>query len=390
MRTPLLSPALLFPLLWVLVVSAAQLSGLDFFPLSRLFYLYLAGAIGSFSAAAVLGATAARRLRLVGNLYSHVHDLALSLTPQRLVCLHVAVMATSLFFQCLDHRAIAGSGWWRPEGLIAYRISVGELGIAANYRFTAIFNYFFFAAAPLLWLQWRRVTPAVRWGAVACLVTYIYLSTARASFFTIFLLLGFFILHFRPKIYLVAGGALVLFFSFQLLGSIVGKSDFSAFWIYLFAPVYALDQILNGMRTDLPGLYYSFRFFQPILSALGFMHPPQTYYLAYYSTPFRTNVYTMFGPFVLDFGIAGSIVCVTVFGFASGVVRGLQLRFRRVPYLAFLSSLSLTLLALSAFYDYYTSAGYVWFSILFSTFLFPRNSAPVLEATRARLRSEDL
>ncbi|HEY1952408.1 MAG TPA: oligosaccharide repeat unit polymerase, partial [Gemmatimonadaceae bacterium] len=117
---------------------------------------------------------------------------------------------------------------------------------------------------------------------------------------------------------------------------------------------------------------YSFSVIRPLLTRLGMISFQPWSLLSYYETPYRTNVYTVFGPYVLDFGILGSILWLSLFGFISGLIHGLRIRYRHIPYLAFLSALSLTLLTLGVFYDYYTSAGYVWLSLIFSTLLFPR------------------
>ncbi len=382
MKQPLLNPAVVAPLLWIAVVAAALLSGLDFYPLDALFFAYLAAAVGTFSVFALIGAAAGGKLQLTERLYQNSRSLAVKLHPRQLVAIHLSCILVSLLFQSLDHQIIAGPGWWRPDGLIIYRISITENSMAVNYRWTAVLNYFFFALAPILRLSWRQLGMFQRVTSVLGLAAFVYLSTARASFFTITLLFGLFLLHGRPRIWLAILASLVLFFAFQLLGALVGKSGSEAFWIYLFAPMFAMDQILHGVRTDLPGTAYTFSFLQPFLVRLGFLPARQANLLSYYSTPYPTNVYTVFGPFVLDFGIAGSIVCMGVFGFASGILRGLQQRHPRDAYLMFLSSLSLTLLVLGVFYDYYTSAGYVWFTILFATFLFPRTFSDGVDTRR--------
>lgn len=372
MKQPYLNPAVVCPLLWASVVAAALLSGLDFYPLSESFLVYVPAAVLAFSVAALLGETAARRLKIAGVAYARITRLRVPASPQGLIRLHVACMVFSLVFQCLDHRLIAGGSWWRPDGLIIYRLAVSEFGVPVNYRFTAVLNYFFFALGPLLWIYWRELSTVMRTGCLVCLGVFVYLSTSRASFFTIVLLSVLFILHFRPRVQLAGLVALLLFFSFQLIGALVGKAGSDAFWIYLYAPTFALDQIIQGVRTDVPGALYTFYPLQPFLTRLGFIAARQSNNLSYYETPYRTNVYTMFGTFILDFGITGSILWMLVLGWVSGIIRGLQRRLPHVPYLAFLSSLSITILLLGVFHDYYSTAGYVWFSLFFATLLFPR------------------
>lgn len=368
-----LHPAVLFAMTWVVLVLAASISRLEFYPLSGLFYLYLFSAIGAFAIAALAGSWASMNLRVFRRIYEVTEAFALRLDARTVVNLYLVAMTFSLIVQALDHAIIVGPGWWQPMGLIIYRISIAELAVPANFRWVAILNYFFFSAVPVLWMFWHDMPRVKKLLFVMLLLAFIYLSTARSSLFTIVLIGSAFVLHHRPRITLVLLVGLLLFFSFQLIGSLVGKDSFEAFWIYLFAPTFALDQILAGLRADLPGTYYSFRFFLPFLEKLSLIPPQPSNLLSYYETPYATNVYTVFGPYVLDFGIVASVLIITAFGLASGMIFGLQQRFASVPYLKFLSALSLTILVLGVFHDYYTSSGYVWFSLFFSLLLFPRS-----------------
>lgn len=372
MKQPYLDPAILCPLLWVSVIGAALASGLDFYPLSDAFFLYMPVAVTTFSLTAVAGHALALNLEIARIAYARLSALRVQLTPVALIRLHLCCMVLSLMFQCLDHQLIAGGIWWQPSGLIIYRLAVSEFGVPVNFRFTAVLNYFFFALAPLLWMYWGEITKRLRLACVLCLTFFVYLSTSRASFFTIVLLTVLFILHFRPRIELVGLVALLLFFAFQLIGALVGKSGSAAFWIYLYAPTFALDQIIQGIRTDVAGAFYTFYPLQPLLGRLGFIAERQSNNLSYYATPYRTNVYTVFGPLILDYGLTGSIIWIGIFGTISGLIRGMQRRVPTVPFMAFLSSLSITILLLGVFHDYYTTAGYVWFTLVFSTALFPR------------------
>ncbi|HEY1952157.1 MAG TPA: hypothetical protein VGG76_05075, partial [Gemmatimonadaceae bacterium] len=240
----LLNPAVLCPLLWAVIIAGANLSNLDFYPLSGRFYAYIVTVVAAFSLAAVAGQQTGQRFTLASNVFRRIAQLDLRLSPNGLANLYIAVMAFSLFFQTLDHMILSGSQWFLPAGLILYRVSISDLGLTANYGFTSLLNYFFFSAGPLLWLFGGSIPRAKKIAIVAMLAYFIYLSTARASFFTVALIAGYFVLQYRPRITLVAGAALVIFFAFELIGSLVGKAGFDAFWIYLYAPMYALDQIL--------------------------------------------------------------------------------------------------------------------------------------------------
>jgi oligosaccharide repeat unit polymerase len=210
------------------------------------------------------------------------------------------------------------------------------------------------------------------------MIMFIYLSTARSSLFTIVLIAFFFYAHLLKQNYKVIflGICMLLFlvFGFGAIAQIVGKytgDNTLSFFTYLFGPSHALDQIINGVRHGDPKAVFTFRPLHGVLEYFGLISK-QPFLLPYYTNP-TVNVYTMFGCYILDYGLIGSIIFVSVLGFLSGVLYGKLRSEMDNGTFVFLSSLNLTVLTLGVFYDYYTGAGYVWASILAASFFFPKN-----------------
>jgi len=300
-------------------------------------------------------------------------------------------MVVSLLIQAYDMLLLLGSGWWTPANVVLFRFLVYEEHQSVNFPWVSALNFFFFTAIPLLLCH-----PSKRWQRVAIfslMTGFVYLSSARASIFTIALIAYFFDwqLHgFRYRLSLSI--AAVLLGSYYVIGAMAGKdtSEIETFAVanYAIGPSHVLDQILSNVRHDQLGAVYIFPFLHNTLHAAGLI-PEQIPNLAYYFTPHAMNVYTIFGPYVLDYGIYGSLVCIVGIGLVSGLIFWAS-RILKDRYLFFMQSVVLTLLCLSIFHDLFTSAGYVWASAFLGFFFFPLSERKVRHwpAVSTRLRNQ--
>lgn len=373
----LINPALIFTALWVIVIAGSNLIG-NFYPYSVKFYLYMTTVFLLFSVVSMLVARAD---------FSFKHKIAgffrkpdILFNPRFLTSLYLGCMFISIFFQCLSHWLMVGEDWWLPAGLEQYRILVTTNGQTPVFQFTAVFNYFFFSGIPIFFLFKDKMSWLVKAVFIIFMLFFFYLSTSRSTFFVAGLMAFFFWLHIKGRyvpIYksILYGGLILiaLYLMFFVVGYMLGKLHGPAtyFYGYFFSPSHALDQIINGQVAG-SVKWYTFSFLPRALETLGIASVKLS--LPDYQVPFSVNVYTIFGPYVLDYGLLGSLVWVAVFAFISGILFSLATKYPENSYFIFLSSLNLTILVLSVFYDYYTSSGFVWLCVIFGAVLFPFSS----------------
>lgn len=384
MKRFILNPSVLFPAIWITIILASIISGLEFDPYSDVFYSYLSVAIGLFCLSAYCARTCVRsRWR-----FSVVRDYGLTsrFSTGQLALGYAVFMFIGLVFQAIDRWLFVGRDWWLPAGLNNYRTNLIDQEQPSHFPIIAALNYFFFSAIPFLAAYHRRIA---RIGTLAILVMlgiYIYLSTARASLFVSVLLGVFFLSHKRLNTWVLGTSMLLLFFLFEVLGGVVGKTssgDIDSFWLYTLAPSHALDQITQGHRADWESTVFTFRPLHGILVKLALLDP-QPMVWSYYQTPYSTNVTTLFGPYLLDYGWGGSLAWVCLFGLVSGTLHELSQRFPKNNYLTFLSSLNLTILTLGVFYDYYTSSSFVWISVVVAPFFFGKHAGDLVNSSAQR------
>ncbi|HEX7900654.1 MAG TPA: O-antigen polymerase [Planctomycetota bacterium] len=376
-RGGVLNPALLFPAIWLGVVLTSAFSGIPFYPYSNGLLFYLAGAVLTFCACSLMTQTAV--MKTLPRRSSSLTLSWLPIGPRHASSVYLVCMSVSILFQIVDRWLFVGSDWWTPTGLNIYRTTLTDHEEASHFPAIALLNFFFFSAIPFVITNRHVLSQNAKLAILTLLACYIYLSTARASLFAASLIGLFFYCHyrFRPVLLLLAAGG--LYSLFEILGGLVGKAsdgEIGSFWLYTLAPSHALDQIVEGYRADWSNTLYSFRPLHRVLSSLGLIYP-QPHLWPYYETPYPTNVTTLFGPYVLDYGIAGSLVWTGLFGAFSGFLHGLTRRFPQNSGAAFAGSLNLSILTLGIFYDYYTSSTFVWIGFLLTPVFF---GSPALQA----------
>ncbi|GAD02736.1 hypothetical protein AALB_2816 [Agarivorans albus MKT 106] len=100
----------------------------------------------------------------------------------------------------------------------------------------------------------------------------------------------------------------------------------SALYVYLLGGVSAIDVVLST-QPDLAYGSNTFRTFYAVLAKLGFEWNPVKLVKDYVYIPHATNVYTVFYPYYLDFGLSYILISQFVFGvfhtvLYKGAIRG--------------------------------------------------------------------
>jgi oligosaccharide repeat unit polymerase len=368
--------------MWSVVVLGSNLLT-DFPSYSADFYLYLFSALFFFSMFFYMPYYFSKRIKIVFEWGGKKNrEYFWRKTPKNIINLYLSFMLISVILQSISHFFLVGDKWFLPSGIELYRLleTTGG-GVKPLFTWVKIFNYFFFSCLPILITYGHEAGRGKVISLCFLLVIFIYLSTARSCLFTVVLIGFFFYAHFIKKnyraIFFGIFALFVLFLGFALIAQLVGKytgNNLLSFYGYLFAPSHALDQIILGVRHGDPAAIYTFRPFLGVLEHVGLIEK-QPFLLPYFSNP-TVNVYTMFGCYILDYGVVGSMVVVSILGFISGVIyckAKIALKAGTNGPFVFFSSLNLAILVLGVFYDYYTSAGYVWVSLFAAPLFFPKD-----------------
>ncbi|AJC20340.1 O-antigen polymerase [Pandoraea pulmonicola] len=277
----------------------------------------------------------------------------------------------------LDRFLMVGPGFFLPDSVMEYRIIMTMEGGQNVIKGLSLGNFFLFLMPTYAIAYGRRFGFLSLALALMAVLFNIYLSSARSSLFVAALIAFYFwVLPKRinigvaVRILLVIG---VLFFGFALIGEIVGKSTSElGFVVYAAAPLHAFDVLLAGQGA-LDGFFLSFFPLQSMLANFIDIVPATS--LPNVLTPLPTNVYTMFGVFYNDYGTIGLYVVMAIIGLASGA---LDKSYRRTGngMLRVWAAVNMTVLSLSIFYDYYTTSGIIWMSMILSPLFFSVSPAP--------------
>lgn len=361
----MLNPAILFPVIWIFVIVLSPISGLNFDEYSNIFYLYIAVTVIVFSIFSILGGELANAFPL-----KKIILLRRRIAFKSNINTYIIIMSASIFLQIFDHALMLGSDWWSPVNIVLYRYMVFEENETIKFAWVSWFNFFFFTAIPMLKLVSTKI-----WQKILIYILifgFVYLSSARAPILVIMLILHFFDWiknGFRLRLTLVS---ISVFLSFYMVIAIMTEKIGDQFGVlaYALAPSHAFDQILNGVGNEKSVELYTFPLLHNFLYLIGVISEIPSRNLGFYFTPVPTNVYTIFGPYVLDFGIMASVVFLAGIGLICGFIY--KLSKRNDNYLIFLCSMMTALLCLSVFHDYFTSAGFVWASAVLGFVFFPQ------------------
>lgn len=371
LKNLIVNPLFVFSCLWLclpLVSTSLVFFGFfDFYPLSYLFYIY----VYLFVISWVLGGAGAY-LVFSNALYSHISIRFPALCFRSSIFIVFVVCVFYLFFRVLEIISTTGVLSVSPSNIGYFRLLVTELGIPLRYNFINVLNPVFFALpAFCFYVYSSRVQ--YRWFAlflfVLLFLLFVYLSSARSAAFVAILVLFFVMLYNKVKLIYMLFFPAALFLLFGVVGYIAGKPGFHQFFIYLLAPMHAFDVLIN----DNP-LSYELLSFRPIH---GFLYDvgliSQRFHLIdYVNTPYPVNVYTVFGVYYNDYGLAGTVLALVYFSFLTCFFH-IYARSTRSLRFEVLSSFFLSYIILGAFYDYYTSSMFSLIAPFLLFVLLPKN-----------------
>lgn len=228
------------------------------------------------------------------------------------------------------------------DGSFWFNLRMANTGLVETEYKYGIFEYvlpFVFVAYLVELLLLRKGDSRVRFTVLLILnILLMVISMAKSTiFFTV--LASFIVIGFRQRIslkrILIVG--LVLFAgmaSFQLLRAAEkdsGKMISDMFYVYVFGGIPALDQVVNSeMVSERPGQNIFAIYYNMQAKFAGDERPKKENLNditddGYLYVPLPTNVYTVIGPFWLDYGWGGIIF----FGFIVGSMAGVFYRLAR-------------------------------------------------------------
>jgi oligosaccharide repeat unit polymerase len=130
---------------------------------------------------------------------------------------------------------------------------------------------------------------------------------------------------------------------------------------YLVAPLAALDYVLRHPAEYLHAANHTFEFLLKGLDALGYPYKIPPTFDEYLFVPYPANIYTIYKPYFLDFGMFGMFGTIATFGFSQTFIYGRAISGRKVSQ--FMFSLSIFPIVFSIFDDAYSE-----FVLLFMAF----------------------
>lgn len=271
----------------------------------------------------------------------------------------------------LDRFLMLGSTFFMPDTVMLYRVRMTMEEGENIIKGLSLGNFFLFMM-PSYIIAYRERFGAMNLAVViAALLFSIYLSSARSMLFVSALTAFYFWLLSK----VINGNSLIrisllisiLLYGFELIGRVVGKSSNElGFVVYAAAPLHAFDALLGGEGV-LDGYFLSFSPIHPIFSNFFEFTPPTS--LPNVFTPLPTNVYTMFGVYYTDYGMVGLFIAMAFIGFVSGTLQKLYSKTGKYLFRIW-AAINMTALTLSIFYDYYTTSGIIWMSVLLSAIFF--------------------
>lgn len=365
-------PSRFFALVWLILIS------LDFF-INDIFHVFYPIGVDTYIFIAI-----AAFFVLLGGAFSYnffpikplqaglsIFEMPIYLLLKDKFWLVILFLITLL--TCLEHFMMVGATWILPAGVDQYRYMVTENGDSRLFPLLGFFNFFLFFSGAFLVIHAREMRFYVKVIFIFFLAFSVYLSSSRSFIFVLALITCFtyiLLYGFRWWCFLLP---FFLAFVFLVVGLITGKTDPFSLIIYTFSPVHAFSELMAGgaqlqSNVDL----FSFRFLHPIFSYFGLITNGLTM-LDYVQTPLPTNVYTSFFVYWYDFGW-WSLVFWFFLGFFSDYFYKWFVVTRCQKSLL-VNALILNCMALSVFYDYFTSSAFVYVSLIIILLFYPDPSS---------------
>jgi oligosaccharide repeat unit polymerase len=221
-----------------------------------------------------------------------------------------------LFFRILDIFLITGNYSLNYENLALYRaILTTGINTVSNFFFFSFFNnlFFFLPCITFYYLLNKNITIFQSCILIFYFIFFVYLSTSRSTLFLSFIILFFFLAFAKISIKKVILIPLTLVFCYFLLGFLFHgtNADFTNILNYIILPLIAFDRILENPEIVSNDYLLILRFLKPLLIKfkLSSSSIEQLDYVFFENNSY-TNVYTIFGVYVLSFGIVGATIFI--------------------------------------------------------------------------------
>lgn len=220
-------------------------------------------------------------------------------------------------------------------------------------KYNVILNFACFSIIPYIIINQIKLSKVKLFSLLSLLLIFGIISTSR-SFFVIVFVFSLFSYLLTSKFdirnaFIALALVVCIFFIFPFF---LGKSSsFNTFLVYLVGGVHVIDKVLMEPPQSIESGLLTFSFLNSILSKFGYMDPRP--FLNYFYVPLPTNVYSMLGVYLIDYGYCGALFCSFLIGMLSGFLDKYY-EITNSSRAIYLKSLNLTALTLSFFYDYYT------------------------------------
>ncbi len=372
-RDPLY-PGFLQAFLWFLAVSVLLINQRMFVPVTSSMYILLVAGVTLFSMGAFLGSYQHRP-------YLMRNQLADGTLPGNRAVAGLSVAVVSgliLYLSRARDLALSGptSNWFIN---LRYAVSVNEaetggFGIAAYF---VPLSYLLAAIFVLRRYGLGRPMASRTAVAVTVLIGCVFgvLWAARSTLLPLFVLVLGIPAALRVTRAVKAGAivAAMTLLLFTVVGLAVGKGGtFSgditgvsgtlreSFLTYAVGGIPALSTVLDNQGPDLDLGRNTLRSLFAVLRAVGFHTTAAPLVQPWVDVPMPTNVYTVYQPYVQDFGVPGALAAVFLIGFIHSVLYRRATVRNPDAIAVFLFTLSLFPLAMQAFQDMYFSLLSLW------------------------------
>lgn len=356
-----LHPGVMLPGLWSIVGAAYLALPHEMHPLRLETVLLLNAAVLAFVVASLAVATAPPPDR----------SAVLRSTTVREVLFWLALLGLPAFmWRAL---AIAESAAFTESMLINLRIALtGEFDDVQTYGVLAyLIPVSFTSTLVELASSRQRLFERRGWIALIVALSYAVLATGRTFLFVLLIALAFVALvqrRMRPASMLWVGMVMLggAFFGLGWLFNKIGEDSpniyalgaLDALSLYLLGSLAALDHVLAQPGTSLDWGLNTFRSVMAVLDAAGFDVKVVPLVKEYVFVPEATNVYTVFLPYLRDFGSVGAVLFMALFGWMHA--RLYRSAKSQDPRMVILYALSVYPLLMQFFQDQYFSLLTTW------------------------------
>lgn len=386
-----MQPAVLFSFFWFIILLAHFIFSYtlldELFPLHFSTYLVLfigvvAFSTGSFLQTVIWQKKQSKRIITLNK----IHEDKLSTT---LRCILLAIVTIGLpFYIMASYRLFLISNMDNFFVGLRTELVYGDTDIGLT-KYLVSFSFVVFAVNLYSYFRKKdRLNLILLISSFLITIIYVIFFTGRGLFLMLLALyIGISYLHnkkFSIKKLLAVFGVFILLFMF--FGIIYGKggSKFSSLKeniepvaqttaIYLVSSLNALDlELQDNFDVDYSG-NNSLRLFRKIAEQLGLVQNVKVAKLEgeFVSVPYPTNVFTVYSPYIKDFGKLYAWIMVALFGFLHTWLYEKAVKTKSFRYSLYYSFLLFPLL-ISFFMDFYLTIFSTWVQIIFYTeaFLF--------------------